>query len=99
MNVALDIQGMDRLFNDENMAPLKYEQSHPNDSVTLSAYLRKMNFNALIVAWLVRNPEFETIAAIYQNYTKGRVSMTTEELNKLLTYLKEHVKPLVPSSS
>ena len=82
LDSSRDIKGIDFLLNDAQSEPYR-------------SYFRSVSFNPIVVAWLARNPRFETVVEYARKHTVGAGMFTIKHLDKLLAYLREHVKPVV----
>jgi hypothetical protein len=93
---SASLSGMNGVLNDAQRHPLEYELGHPSDPPTLADYFHADSLRPLIMAWLTREPRFDSLVDEYRGLIARWRRLDAANLDKVRTYLRDRVKPADP---
>lgn len=92
LDLAREPGGLDRLMNEPQRFQFNFPDLHPEAPHNLAdEYVsagRKLCLKALIVAWLARNPAFESRVADLRKFVKQRVDVSENDLARVVDHLR-----------
>ena len=96
---SASLWGMNGVLNDAQRHPLEYELGHPSDPPTLADYFHANSLQPLIVAWLTREPRFDSLIDEYRGLIARWHRLDAANLDKILAYMRDQAKPADPISN